>query len=162
MPDNETVTLQPVTLELVKIEATVPEPDSLITGSGINCADSVTIETTGEYKRGTLLMKATASAKFVKATKAGLASAVEIAILCDDVTIETGEYADTLGYFTGEFNREFCITIASKVLNLPAESLKHIHVKDFNKIIGEVRNFLADTDSEPENETKDSQRSSKK
>ena len=54
-----------------------------------------------------------------------------------------------------DFNREFCITIAAKSLELAPESLKHIHVKDFNKIVSEVRNFLADTDSEQENEKND-------
>ena len=47
-----------------------------------------------------------------------------------------------------DFNRDFDITIAAKALSMPAEALKQMHVKDFNKIIAEVRNFLADTDSE--------------
>ena len=51
-----------------------------------------------------------------------------------------------------DFNRDFCITIAAKCLHMPADSLKMMNVKDFNKIITEVRNFLADTDSEQEKE----------
>ena len=54
-----------------------------------------------------------------------------------------------------DFNRDFCITIAGKALNMPPESLKLMHVKDFNKIISEVRNFLADTDSEQPSKTQD-------
>ena len=54
-----------------------------------------------------------------------------------------------------DFNREFCITIAAKSLEVPPESLKHLHVKDFNKIVNEVRNFLADTDSEQTSNAQD-------
>ena len=51
-----------------------------------------------------------------------------------------------------DFNRDFCITIAAKCSHMPADTLKSMNVKDFNKIVSKVRDFLADTDSEVENE----------
>lgn len=98
MPDKT-----PVTLQLVRTEGTVPPPDELIAGSkGAVYTDIVKVSTAGDYKRGTLMMAGADG--YVSATQAGLATAAGICILCDDVTVGENEYAETAGYFEGEFN----------------------------------------------------------
>ena len=54
-----------------------------------------------------------------------------------------------------DFNRDFDLTVAAKCAGIPVESLKRMHVKDFNKVISEVRNFLTDTDSEQTSDNQD-------
>jgi|GEM_PF-6851254 len=93
----------PVTLQLKRDIGTVPPPDDLIAGSkGAVYVDLVKISTAGDYKRGTLMM---ASADgYVNATQAGLATAGGICILAEDINIGENMYAETPGYFEGEFN----------------------------------------------------------
>ena len=93
----------PVTLQLKRDIGTVPPPDDLIAGSkGAVYVDLVKIATAGDYKRGTLMM---ASADgYVNATQAGLATAGGICILVEDINIGENMYAETPGYFEGEFN----------------------------------------------------------
>ena len=93
----------PVTLQLKRDIGTVPPPDDLIAGSkGAVYVDLVKIATAGDYKRGTLMM--TSADGYVNATQAGLATASGICILVEDITIGENEYAETAGYFEGEFN----------------------------------------------------------
>ena len=93
MADNEERT--PITLELVKTEAVVPAPDSLAAApNGITYAEPIKIEVEGEFKRGTVFMRASDGANFIAATAAGLATAKEIVILCDDITVGENEYTE--------------------------------------------------------------------
>ena len=93
----------PVTVQLFHVVGTVPPPDNLIAGNaGAVYRDIVKISTAGDFKRGTLLMAGADG--YVPATQAGLATASSICILCDDVVIGENEYAETAGYFEGEFN----------------------------------------------------------
>ena len=93
----------PVTLQLKRDIGTVPPPDDLIAGSkGAVYVDLVKIATAGDYKRGTLMMAGADG--YVNATQAGLATASGICILVEDITIGENEYAETAGYFEGEFN----------------------------------------------------------
>lgn len=93
----------PVTVQLINTVGTVPPPDDLIAGSkGAVYTDIVKLATAGEYKRGMLMMAGADG--YVSATQAGLATASGICILCDDVTVGENEYAETAGYFEGEFN----------------------------------------------------------
>ena len=123
--------LTPSRMELVNIEATVPEPDSLIAGpGGFIMIDVMRVEDAGEYKRGTLFMRSTGEQKFTPATKDGLANAKEIAILCDNITISEGEYSELMAYFDGEFN-------ADKII-LPWED----STSDHDTEIDAVRSYL--------------------
>ena len=93
----------PVTVQLFRIEGKVPPPDDLIAGSkGAVYTDIVKIAVAGEFKRGTLLMAGTDG--YVASTQAGLATAVGICILSEDITIGEDEYAEIPAYFEGEFN----------------------------------------------------------
>ena len=93
----------PVTLKLVRIEGVVPPPDDLIAGSkGAVYTDIVKVSVAGEFKRGTLMMSGADG--YIPSTQAGLASAVGICILSEDVVIGEDEYAETPAYFEGEFN----------------------------------------------------------
>ncbi len=118
MADNEERT--PITLELVKTEAAVPAPDSLAAApNGITYAEPIKIEAEGEFKRGTVFMRTSDGTNFIAATAAGLATAKEIVILCDDITIGENEYAECVAYFKGDFN-------ANRVI-LPYESESDSH-----------------------------------
>ena len=131
MPDNEVVEKTPITLELVKTEAIVPAPDSLVSApNGITYAEVVKIESEGEFKRGTVFMRVSGSTNFVPATAEGLATAKEIAILCDDIEIDKNEYAECVAYFKGDFN-------ANKVI-LPYESDSDSH----EELIEAVKPYL--------------------
>ncbi len=99
MPDDKT----PVTLQLFRIEGTVPPPDDLIAGSkGAVYTDIVKVAVAGEFKRGTLMMAGVDG--YVGATQAGLATAGGICILSENITIGENEYTETPAYFEGEFN----------------------------------------------------------
>ena len=99
MPDEKT----PVTLQLFRIEGTVPPPDDLIAGSkGAVYTDIARVSTAGTYKRGTLMMAGADG--YVAATSTDLASAGGICILSEDITVGENEYIDTPAYFEGEFN----------------------------------------------------------
>ena len=78
----------------------VPAPDDLING----WYTSSNVKLTGEcsLKRGTLLMSS-GNNEFVPATNAGLESASEIAILCDDTELPAGESGLKAAYFSGDF-----------------------------------------------------------
>ena len=106
MADNDTPVVEatPVALELVKTEAIIPAPDSLIAGpNGIKYVDTEMIKTAGEFKRGTLFMS-TSGGEFAPVTKAGLSTAKELAILCDDITVGENEMVCAALYFGGDFN----------------------------------------------------------
>ena len=93
----------PVTVQLFRIEGTVPPPDVLIAGSkGAVYTDIVRVAVAGEFKRGTLMMAGTDG--YVGATQAGLATAGGICILSENITIGENEYTETPAYFEGEFN----------------------------------------------------------
>ena len=99
MPADKT----PVTLQLFRIEGTVPPPDDLIAGSkGAVYTDIVKIAVAGEFKRGTLMMAGVDG--YVGATQAGLATAGGICILSENIMIGENEYTETPAYFEGEFN----------------------------------------------------------
>lgn len=106
-----------VTMDLVRMEGTVPPPDMLLVGPhGAVYTDIVKLEApTGadlplEVKRGTLLMWTNTGC--VPCTEAGLTEARGFAILTDDVTIGEGtqsgtsEHAETTAYFEGDFNED--------------------------------------------------------
>ena len=53
----------PVTMQLFRIEGTVPPPDDLIAGSkGAVYTDIVKVSVAGEFKRGTLMMSGSINA----------------------------------------------------------------------------------------------------
>ncbi|MBQ3646721.1 MAG: hypothetical protein IJP96_05215 [Synergistaceae bacterium] len=87
----------------------VPAPDELIAGhKGAVTVDKITINTVGEYKRGQLMMSASGGI-FIPVTKAGIASANEVCILCNNFVIDENETVEVPAYFSGDFN-------ASKVI----------------------------------------------
>jgi hypothetical protein len=123
----------PVTLDLITLDATIPAPDNLPVGPrGAVYTDivKVRIEDGGTLTRGTLLMSDVMEDEkvFVPCTVAGLtpqassASAVlsgnaetvninvpipdgrTFGILADTVTITADEHAETAVYFEGDFN----------------------------------------------------------
>ena len=100
----------PVTMDLVKTEATIPAPDMLIVGpKGVVHTDIVRIRVEQEstLARGTLLMSAEKEGAkvFVPCTSAGLSTAgATFAILADSTTLKTDEHADMAAYFEGDFN----------------------------------------------------------
>lgn len=94
-----------ITVQLVNDVGTVPPPDDLIAGSkGAVYVDLVKISAAGDYKRGTLMMAS--SDGYVNATQAGLATAGGICILAEDINVGENMYAETPGYFEGEFNAD--------------------------------------------------------
>ena len=93
----------PVTVQLKRDIGTVPPPDDLIAGSkGAVYVDVVKISAAGYYKRGTLMMAS--SDGYVNATRTGLSTAGGICILAEDINVGENMYAETPGYFEGEFN----------------------------------------------------------
>ncbi len=93
----------PVTMQLFRIEGTVPPPDDLIAGSkGAVYTDIAKVAVAGEFKRGTLMMAGADG--YVPSTQAGLATAGGICILSEDIAISENEYTETPAYFEGEFN----------------------------------------------------------
>ena len=93
----------PVTMQLFRIDGTVPPPDDLIAGSkGAVYTDIAKVAVAGEFKRGTLMMAGTDC--YVPSTQAGLATAAGICILSEDIAIGENEYTETPAYFEGEFN----------------------------------------------------------
>lgn len=98
----------PVTMELVSTDAAVPAPDMLLVGpKGAVHTDVVKVSAEGTFQRGVLLMSG--SDGYVPATKAGLSTAGNFAILADDVTVGENEYAETAAYFEGDFNEDAVI-----------------------------------------------------
>lgn len=101
MADEETTTTTYHFRSLAEI-LQIPAPDDLITGAFKS--DTIVLATAGEYKRGMLLMSS--GSGFVKATAAGIASASELCILSDTLTVAEGEAAPASAYFAGTFNGE--------------------------------------------------------
>jgi hypothetical protein len=128
----------PVTLDLITLDATIPAPDNLLVGPrGAVYTDIVKVRA-GEaatFRRGTLLMSDTMEDEkvFVPCTVAGLtppASSVPVSlsgnaetvnvnvpipdartfgILADTVSVEDDEHAETAVYFEGDFNENAII-----------------------------------------------------
>jgi hypothetical protein len=119
----------PVTLDLLTLDATIPPPDNLLVGpKGAVYTDiaKVRVPADSTLLRGTLLMSDVMDSEkvFVPCTVAGLTPAapsvdltgdeesVDIpipdaktfAILADTATIAADEHADTALYFEGDFN----------------------------------------------------------
>ncbi|MDR3230265.1 MAG: hypothetical protein LBT65_02400 [Synergistaceae bacterium] len=101
----------PVTLDLVTPEATIPAPDNLISGpKGVVHTDIVKVRVSEDstLKRGTLLMSDVVEDEnvFVPCTVAGLSAEGPntFGILADTSTIAADEYAETGVYFEGDFN----------------------------------------------------------
>ena len=99
----------PVTLDLIKNDATIPQPDNLLVGpKGAGHTDIVTIRVDADavLKRGTLLMSGTKDSKkvFLPCTVAGLGTAESFAILADPLEIAADEEAEMAVYFDGDFN----------------------------------------------------------
>ena len=67
-------------------------------------ADFIHVAGPCEYKRGQVLMSSGENV-FTAATGAGLSSAKEICILCEDVKNDTEDNAFTYGYFSGVFSQ---------------------------------------------------------
>ncbi len=95
MPDNTTEYREKLT-EIMQ----VPAPDDLI--HGWYTAAKILLTGPAELKRGTLMMTSGGNV-FAPATSAGLSSAEELCILCDDAEIPEGESGVSNGYFSGEF-----------------------------------------------------------
>jgi hypothetical protein len=116
----------PVTLDLVTPEATIPAPDNLLVGPrGAVFTDIVKVRATVEstLERGTLLMSDVMDDEkvFLPCTVEGLggdqafsltgdaeditvAGGKTFGILSDKVTVAADEYAETAAYFEGDFN----------------------------------------------------------
>jgi hypothetical protein len=119
----------PVTLDLVTPEATIPAPDNLLVGpKGAVYTDvaKVRVSADATLARGTLLMSDIVEDEkvFVPCTVAGLtpaASSVDLSgdagtvdvpisegrtfgVLADTVTLTADEHAETALYFEGDFN----------------------------------------------------------
>ena len=115
----------PVTLDLVKTEATIPAPDNLLVGpNGAVYTDiaKVRVSVDATLARGTLLMSDVIEDEtvFIPCTVDGLGqasvdlsgNAEEISIpgtktfgiLADTVTIAADEHVETALYFEGDFN----------------------------------------------------------
>lgn len=116
-------------VELYKVnmseEYDVPARDELIADVFTpTFAGKMKISTAGEYVRGELMMSGTGG--FVSATKDGLASAEEICILCEDLILPDGQYAEVVGYFGGRFKAESVI--------LPYETVDSVHAEELAAI----------------------------
>ncbi|MBQ3396225.1 MAG: hypothetical protein IJG34_11300 [Synergistaceae bacterium] len=68
-------------------------------------ADYIHVAGPCEYKRGQVLMSSGDNI-FTAATSAGLASAKELCILCEDVNNKSEDNALTYGYFSGVFSQK--------------------------------------------------------
>lgn len=94
-----------VEFQLIKDAGAVPPPDNLIaTPGGAVHIDLVKFATQGEFKRGTLLMAGADG--YVPATQAGLTTASNFCILCDNIEIGENAYIETAAYFDGDFHGE--------------------------------------------------------
>ncbi|MBQ7578615.1 MAG: hypothetical protein IJT21_10170 [Synergistaceae bacterium] len=90
-------------LQLIKNAGSAPPPDNLIASpSGAIHVDLAKISTQGEFKRGTLFMAGADG--YIPATQAGLTTANNFCILCDDITIGENEFIETPAYFEGDFH----------------------------------------------------------
>ena len=89
--------------QLIKDAGSAPPPDDLIASpGGAVHVDLVKISTQGNFKRGTLFM---ANAEgYIPATQAGLATANNFCILCDNIELGENAYIEAAAYFTGDFN----------------------------------------------------------
>lgn len=100
----------PVTLNLVNHEGSVPAPDMLlVTPNGARNLDIVRVRVDADsvLERGTLLMSGTKDSQvvYLPCTKPGLAAAGgSFAILGDSVTLSVTDHADVAVYFDGDFN----------------------------------------------------------
>ena len=121
-------------------EIVVPPPDELIAGNkGIADIDLIRIASAGTFKRGTLLMAG--SDGYVASTQAGLSTAANMCILCDDIVIGENEFAEVPAYFGGDFNdarvifpfegedddHEEIVEAVREVLRVHNIFLRHIH-----------------------------------
>ena len=87
-------------VDLVSSES-VSAPDDLVCGDYE--ADEIKIATAGDYQRGMVLIYDSGEYK-KPAADAGITGATEVCILCDDVTVPSGDYVIRAGYFKGRFN----------------------------------------------------------
>ncbi len=121
-------------------EVVVPPPDELIAGNkGAVDIDLIKIASAGTFKRGTLLMAGADG--YVASTQAGLSTASNMCILCDDITIGESEFAEVPAYFGGDFNdarvilpfegedddHEALIEAIRETLRVHKIFLRHIH-----------------------------------
>ena len=111
MPEDATLYRQ----NLVGITE-VPAPDNLVQGTAR--ISEVKLSAEGKYKRGELLMSSGEN-EFVSATSAGLASAIEICLLCRDCDVPASSTVYTAGYFMGTFSGD------SIVLSYETEANDH-------------------------------------
>ncbi len=101
----------------------VPAGDSLIAGGCVEVG-VIKLTTAGEYKRGEVLMSSGDS--FVKATSAGLSSAEEIVIMCNDLTFEDGDEGELWVYVSGRFNQNSLVYDESiEIADLESAMRKH-------------------------------------
>lgn len=98
-------------------------PDDLVQGD-VKAADII-LSGAGEYKRGQLLMS-DSDGYFIPATSGGMVTANELCILCEDVTFET-DYAETFGYFEGEFNRNRIILPEGESMTVAVAGIMRRH-----------------------------------
>lgn len=101
----------------------VPAPDNLVQGTAR--ISEVKLSVAGSYKRGELLMSS-GSNEFITATNGGLASAVEICILCRDCEVPESSTIFTAGYFAGTFSADSIVLSYETEANDHAELLSEI------------------------------------
>lgn len=112
----------PVVLDLVTTEATIPAPDMLCVGpKGVHHTDIVKlmVKADAAVKRGTLLAlgtitsgegeSATTEAAYIPALAADLDKGTTFVILADDAELEVGQYIEIAAYFEGDFNENAVI-----------------------------------------------------
>ena len=104
--EEETPEMSEYKVQLAETE-NIPAPDDLVQGEYE--ADEIKLSTAGTYKRGTLLMYDTDTSSYKNATSAGVSSADDVCILCDDVTVPSGDYVITAGYYRGRFRGDAVI-----------------------------------------------------
>lgn len=80
----------------------IPEPNALL--MGLNQSSPIKINGPADLVRGELLMSDD-NGDFVTATKSGITTAKEICIMAEDVLISDNEYLETVGVFSGAFNK---------------------------------------------------------
>lgn len=87
-------------VDLVSSEP-IHAPDELLCGDYE--ANEIKLATAGDYSRGMVLIYDSGEYK-KPAAAAGITGATEVCILCDDVTVPSGDYVIRSGYFKGRFN----------------------------------------------------------
>ena len=101
----------------------IPAPDSLVQGTAR--ISEIKLSVAGSYKRGELLLSMGEN-EFLPATAAGLASAIEICILCKNEEVPASSTVFTAGYFMGTFDADSVILSYETEADVHAELMAEI------------------------------------